>query len=201
MKHLILTVLVATLALCGCHRGPDPAAVFYSEVRSTNKINLARMSITKMAVVDDIDPSKAEGMKQMVAGMMDAVKVGSRRAAYSYDTYLTAFIDLSSLTPEDVKVDESTKTVILTLPDVQTEFSGRDVAFREDHYRVSGLRSEIDARERADIKEQMNASLKKEVEEDPAFRQRLASTGRAKAEAYFRSLLERDGYTAIINFK
>ncbi|MDE5887809.1 MAG: DUF4230 domain-containing protein [Muribaculaceae bacterium] len=46
-------------------------------------------------------------MKQMSAALIDAVKVGNRKAAYSYNTYLRAYIDLSGLPEEDVKVDEA----------------------------------------------------------------------------------------------
>lgn len=108
---------------------------------------------------------------------------------------------MSTLTPEDLKVDDAARTITLTLPAVQTEFAGRDMEIREDHYRVSGLRSHIDPKERAAVKEQMNRSLKDEVENKPVFRDRLTADARTKAEAYFKSLLGTDGYTVIVNFK
>ncbi|MDE6338440.1 MAG: hypothetical protein K2K97_01470, partial [Muribaculaceae bacterium] len=70
-----------------------------------------------------------------------------------------------------------------------------------DHYRVTGLRSEIDAKERAEIKEQMNTHLKQEVEEKSEFRSRLDAEARTKADAYFKTLLGGDGYNVIVNFK
>ncbi len=185
----------------GSRQGEQLQRHYLSEVKSVNRLVLAQMTISKMATIDDIDLSKADGMKQMAAGMLDAVKVGNRKAAYSYDTYLRAYVDLGDLTPEDLKVDEATKTITLTLPAVQTEFAGRDMEFREDHYRVSGLRSEIDAKERAEIKEQMNAALKNEVEEKSEFRGRLEAEARAKAATYFKTLLGRDGYDVIVKFK
>lgn len=193
--------MVAGMFLAGCHSREAQQRNYLSEVKSVNKLVLAQMTVSKMATIDDIDLSKAEGMKQMAAGMLDAVKVGNRIAAYSYDTYLRAFVDLSGLTPDDVKVDDASKTITLTLPAVQTEFAGRDMEIREDHYRVTGLRSEIDAKERADIKEAMNTALKHEVEEKSEFRSRLESEARAKADTYFRSLLGGDGYNVIVNFK
>ncbi len=199
-------ILTACTLLTGCQdsgsrQGDQLQRHYLSEVKSVNRLVLAQMTISKMATIDDIDLSKADGMKQMAAGMLDAVKVGNRKAAYSYDTYLRAYVDLGDLTPEDLKVDEATKTITLTLPAVQTEFAGRDMEFREDHYRVSGLRSEIDAKERAEIKEQMNAALKNEVEEKSEFRGRLEAEARAKAATYFKTLLGRDGYDVIVKFK
>lgn len=210
MNRLSTLVLTITLAagslLTGCQLldGMKETAEqrnYLSEVKSVNKLVLAQMTISKMATIDDIDLSKADGMKQMAAGLMDAVKVGNRKAAYSYDTYLKAYVDLSSLTPDDLKVDDATKTITLTLPPVQTEFAGRDMEIREDHYRVSGFRSEIDAKERAEIKEKMNTALKQEVEEKSEFRSRLEAEARTKAVAYFKALLGSDGYNVIVNFK
>ncbi|MDE7461230.1 MAG: DUF4230 domain-containing protein [Paramuribaculum sp.] len=210
MNRLSSFVLTITLAagslLTGCQLLDEMKETaeqrnYLSEVKSVNKLVLAQMTISKMATIDDIDLSKADGMKQMAAGLMDAVKVGNRKAAYSYDTYLKAYVDLSGLTPDDLKVDDATKTITLTLPPVQTEFAGRDMEIREDHYRVSGLRSEIDAKERAEIKEKMNTALKQEVEEKSEFRSRLEAEARTKADAYFKALLGSDGYNVIVNFK
>lgn len=207
LSTLILSIaLVAGLLMTGCRtmggtKETPQQRNYLSEVKSVNKLVLAQMTISKMATIDDIDLSKVDGMRQMAAGLMDAVKVGSRKAAYSYDTYLKAYVDLSSLTPEDIKVDDATKTITLMLPPVQTEFAGRDMEIREDHYRVSGMRSHIDAKERAEIKERMNTALKQEVEDKSEFRSRIEADARTKADAYFKALLGSDGYTVIVNFK
>lgn len=202
----LLSFIISLVFLSGCqylnnNEEAKQQRNYLSEVKSVNKLLLAQMTISKMASIDDIDFNKADGMKQLAAGLMDAVKVGDRKAAYSYDTYLRAFLDLSSLTAEDVKVDDANKTITLTLPPVQTEFAGRDLEIREDHYRVSGLRSHIDPKERAEIKEKINTALKKEVEEKSEFRSRLEAEGRMKADTYFKALLGTDGYNVIVNFK
>ena len=89
----------------------------------------------------------------------------------------------------------------VVLPAIKTEFEGRDLPIRENHYRVTGLRSRIDAKERAAIKEQMNESLKEEVRRNPAFQNHIKAEARRKAIAYFESLLSGEGYTADISFK
>ncbi len=203
LHHLIPALLLSLPAagLWSCAGEEQRDNVLFSEVKSVDKLILARMTVSKMATIDDIPLSEAEGLKQTSAALLDALKLGKRKAAYSYDTYLRAYIDLSSLTPDDVKVDESTKTVTLSLPPVMTEYLGRDMEIREDHYRVTGLRSEIDATERAALKEQMNTVLKNEVKNKPMFRNKLVTEAKAKAEAYFSSMLGKDGYKVIINFK
>ncbi|MDE7467632.1 MAG: DUF4230 domain-containing protein [Muribaculaceae bacterium] len=202
IKSIALAGVLCT-GICSCTNNAElrRERSYYSEVKSVNKLVLAQMTISKMATIDDIDLSKAEGMKQMAAGMLDAMKLGKRRAAYSYDTYLRAYVNLSELTPDDVQVDDATRTITLTLPPVHTEFAGRDMEIREDHYRVSGLRSEIDAQERAEIKEMMNKSLIDEVENKAQFRETLTAEARIKAENYFKAMLGNDGYNVIVKFK
>lgn len=195
------TAMLAVAIFSGCNTGDSMQNTFYSEVKSVNKLVLAQMTISKMATIDDLSLSEAKGLKQSVAAIGDAIKIGNRKAAYSYDTYMRAFIDLTNLQPTDVTVDESSKTITLTLPAIQTEYVGRDAEIREDHYRVTGLRSEIDAEERAKIKEQMNTALKTEVEQNPIFRDKLSMQARGKANTYFSSLAARDGYNVIVKFK
>lgn len=171
------------------------------DIRSVDKLVLSRMTISKMGVVRDrVDLSKAKGWKQMTAGLVDAVKIGSRKAAYSYDTYMRAYIDLSDLPADALEIDEDSATITLTLPEVKTEFEGRDIPIREEHYRVTGFRSRVDAEERADIKEKMNTRLKQEVASNPEFRDQLTRSARLKAESYFKALLARDGYTVVVRF-
>lgn len=193
--------VTGALSLGSCSKHDDAAARISSEVKAVNKLVLSQMTISKMASVSDIDFSKAKGLKQSAAAALDAVKIGDRKAAYSYDTYMRAYIDLSTFSDNDVKVDESAKTMTITLPAIQTEFAGRDAELREDHYRVTGMRSEIDAQERAEIKENMNTALKEEVESDETFRKTLTESAKTRGQRYFEDLASRYGYKATVNFK
>lgn len=200
MKRIFYTAILA-IVLAACSKSPDRSTIFYTELHSVDKLVLASMTITKMATIDDMSVSEAKGLKQTADALISKLKIGDRVAAYSYDTYLRAYIDMSQLTPGDISVDEATKRVTINLPPVQTEFAGRDQAMREDHYRVTGLRSAVDARERAEIKERMNAHLKHEVEEEDTFSAALEARARDKARRYFESLLAPAGYTVVITFK
>ncbi len=203
MKIFRILLWLPVLAMLSTSCADDKQGQIFTEVRSVDKIQLSRMTISKLATVDDLKLSEAENLKQALAALGDAVKVGSRVAAYSYDTDVTAYMDMSAFRPEDVVVDDRTRTITLNLPAIQTEFSGRDPGINEVHYRVTGLRSAIDPRERAAIKEQMNTALKHEVEDKPFFRDRLISSAKAKARTFFSSMLGsgEDGYTVVVNFK
>lgn len=199
-----MTLLIAASLLClaaACRRGDDGSRVFLAEVRSVDKLVLAQMTISKMATIDDLRLEDADGLKQTVEALGDAVKIGSRKGAYSYDTYMQAYIDMSAFSENDVDIDKASRTISMTLPPVQTELAGRDPGIREDHYRVTGLRSDIDSKERAEIKEKMNTALRAEIDRNPVFRDRLMEQARAKARAYFQSLGEAEGYTVTVDFK
>ncbi|MDE6010467.1 MAG: DUF4230 domain-containing protein [Muribaculaceae bacterium] len=189
MKRILYIITLSLLVslMAGCSRQKDDATAlpdFYEQVTSAQKMVLARMAVTKMAKTE----------------RTDWYKVGKRVAVYSYDTYLRAYIDLGRLSPADVVVDEASRTVRLTLPPVMVEPEGRDLQMRRVYENVGLLRSDIDARERAEIKERANASLMKELRENPAFTDELRSTAERKASAYFKTLFEAQGYTVTIDF-
>ncbi len=197
-KYLSIALV---LMLSACTKQTRADYNYVDELRSVNKLVLAQMTVSKMATIDDLPLDDARGIKQTAAAMLDIIKIGNRKAAYSYDTYLRAYVDMSQLSPDDVRVDHDARTVTITLPPIETEFEGRDITVKEDHYRVTGLRSNIDQYERAEMKEMMNASLKNEVESNPEFRRRLIREAQAKARAYFEALADNEGYTVIVDFK
>ncbi len=159
------------------------------------------MTLSKMATIDDIRLSEAQGLKQTASALLAAIKPGSRKAAYSYDTYLRAYIDLEKLTPADISLSADGKSMQLTLPAIEIEFTGRDAEIREEHYRVTGLRSEINADERAALKEEMNRLLKEEVRQNPAFTSRLTELAKTKAVTYFTQWGRSQGIDVSIRFK
>lgn len=197
-KYLSIALV---LMLSACTKQTRADYNYVDELRSVNKLVLAQMTVSKMATIDDLPLDDARGIKQTAAAMLDIIKIGNRKAAYSYDTYLRAYVDMSQLSPDDVRIDHDARTVSITLPPIETEFEGRDITVKEDHYRVTGLRSNIDQYERAEMKEMMNASLKNEVESNPEFRRRLIREAQAKARAYFEALADNEGYTVIVDFK
>lgn len=197
-KYLSIALV---LMLSACTKQTRADYNYVDELRSVNKLVLAQMTVSKMATIDDLPLDDARGIKQTAAAMLDIIKIGNRKAAYSYDTYLRAYVDMSQLSPDDVRIDHDARTVSITLPPIETEFEGRDITVKEDHYRVTGLRSNIDQYERAEMKEMMNTSLKNEVESNPEFRRRLIREAQAKARAYFEALADNEGYTVIVDFK
>lgn len=188
----LIFLLVAVL-LTSCHKEETiNASAFQSELRSVQKLVLARMTVSKMATIDDLKLDEAKGARQIASAVISAIKPGTRRAAYSYDTYLYAYIDLSGLDADDFRAIDS-KTIEITLPPIEIAYEGRDIEIREEHYRVTGLRSEINAAERAALKEEMNSVLKQEVENDSSYANSLKDNARKKLETYFTAFAENHG--------
>ena len=110
-------------------------------------------------------------------------------------------MDLGELRTGDVEVDEENKFVKITLPTIHTRYIGRDLGIKEEHLRVTGLRSSITPQERAEVKEVMNRTLKAEVQGNTEFSRRLEMEAKNKAREFFTLLLKNRGYESEITFK
>ena len=190
---IIVAVAVAALA-AGVWYAVQPRRQelrLFSELRDMQSLVLAEMSLNKVGEISD------EGATG-VAAVVNSLKIGKRVAVYSYNTYLEAYMDLSELTAADVAVDGRGRFAKLVL---RTRFVGRDMEVVEEHYRVSGLRSDVSPRERSQLKELMNASLKKEVEGNDEYRRMLTEQARAKAVGFFTALLRGRGYECEVSVR
>lgn len=176
--------VAAAMLVSSCNK-PAPVPDFYHELKSVDKMVFASMAINKVAKLETSDWYTA----------------GKRIAVYSYDSYMQAYIDLSRLQADDIVFDQESKTVKVTLPPVMTEITGRDMEMKKEYENIGLLRSDLTAKERAEIKEKANASFKAEVEDNPVFRQQLIEAATRKARQYFETLLEADGYTATVDFR
>ena len=185
MKQYLMGVVgLLMLGACSKTEQPDHTGI-YQEIKSGDKMVFASMAITKTARMES----------------SDWYTIGKRIAVYSYDSYMRAYVDLSAMQMDDIVYDEDAKTVRVTLPPVRTEIAGRDMEMRKEYENIGPFRSNLDSKERAEIKEKANASFKKEVEDNPEFRQQLVDAAERKARKYFETLFEANGYTASVDFK
>lgn len=185
MKSKILTLIALMAILLSSCAKTETNMELYQEIKSVDKLVFASMAITKTA--------KLESSQWYT--------IGKRIAVYSYDTYMDAYIDLSELQMDDLVFDENNKTVKITLPPVKTEITGRDMEMRREYENIGLLRSDLDSKERAEIKEKANASFKTEIEENPTFKEQITEAAKRKARKYFETIFEANGYTASIDFK
>lgn len=206
VKTVVAAVVAAVCLLsfsCGRETPPpheNDAGIMLRRVQASDRLVLARMRVTKMATVDDVPLDSARGVRQVIAALADAAKIGSRKAAYSYDTYLSAYVDLSETGEEDITVDESGRRVRIRLPEPEVRMEGRDAVIREDHYRVTGLRTAIGPAERAALKEKMNTSLREEVDGNDEFSRILVENAKRRGETFFRELFADLGYETSVEW-
>ncbi len=185
MKRIKILAMAGLLALMSLSCSKNDPAQLYQEIKSVDKMVFASMTITKIAKMES----------------SDWYTFGKRIAAYSYDTYMRAYIDLSALQMDDLVFDDDAKTVKVMLPPVVTEITGRDMEMRKEYENIGMLRSDLDSKERAEIKEVANTSLRAEIEYNPVFKEQLTEAAERKARKYFEAVFKANGYEANINFK
>lgn len=184
-RWIYFVAILCMVYITGCKKQDGIHTELYQEIKSADKMVFASMSVTKTAKTE----------------RSDWYKIGKRIAVYSYDSYLQAYIDLSSLQFEDLIFDDKAKTVRVNLPPVEVEIAGRDMEMKKVYENISPFRSDIDAKERAEIKEHANKSFLNEVNQNPMFRQKLTEAAERKARKYFETIFETNGYTPDITFK
>lgn len=176
-------MLLLLAAACGDSGVEKRDRELYQDLKSSDKMIFSTLSVTKTPRFDD-------------SGFF-----GKRIGVFSYDTYLRAYIDMSLLRESDIVFDDKARTVAITLPPVQVEFSGRDMNMRQEYQNVTGFRSNFDSKERAEMKEKANADLKKEVASNPVFHRVLKESAMRKARIYFNALFDANGYDATVSFR
>lgn len=88
------------IACSSSGRPPEPEKIDYvSSVRQVGKLQLSEMSLSKVGRISDPAFQEARTLKEKAEAMVDKMKIGTRIGVYSYQTYLSAYIDLSELSP------------------------------------------------------------------------------------------------------
>ncbi|MDE6299480.1 MAG: DUF4230 domain-containing protein [Muribaculaceae bacterium] len=194
-RLMIIIALCSLLTiLAGCGEKQEPVD-FYEQLHNVKRLELGRMTVRKVGMIED-PHTQTSGVIGKVESLLQPLKYGKRIGVYSYDTYLVAYIDLSRLQPGDVTVDEENKRVTVSLPPIEIMTDGREPELHEDHYRVTGMRSQITPQERAALKRRMAAEVKKEMENDTEGKNRLKQTAEIKAKGWVLRFLREQGYDA-----
>lgn len=198
---LYLLVSIMIMALSSCHKDENPTIDLCSRLQEVNRLELARMTIGKVGMISDPELKDTKTLEAKTYALINKMKIGTRIGVYSYDTYLTAYIDLGKLAPEDVIHDEENKIVRISLPPVEIITDGREPQLHEEHCRVTGFRSLISPKERAALKSQMAKEVKREISRDRGVYTQLRKSAEAKGKAWLTELLANWGYTAEITFR
>lgn len=195
-------ILLSGALLSGCSGGSGEREVdFRTMLADRAQLQLAEMSVSKVGRIADSSPDDAKGLMEKTRAIINSMKIGTRIGVYSYDTYLQASVDLSALEPGDVEVDEGKRHVSVTLPPIEIDYAGRDMQLREEHSRVTGLRSQITPEERARLKSAMAADLQREVAADPEIARQLRRAAEESAREFVAGMAAGYGYTSEVRFR
>ncbi len=194
--------LALTLLCSSCQKQEEtPSLDVYESLREVNRLELARMTVGKVGMVSDPaweDMNTLEGKARV---LLNSVKVGKRIGVYSYDTYVTAYIDLSKLRPDDIVVDRDAGTVDILLPRVEVCVEGRDPLLHEEHYRVTGMRSQITPQERAALKARMAKEVNNEIATSRKNVEALRKSAEQKARVWISGLTQDWGLASKVEFR
>lgn len=75
------------------------------------------------------------------------------------------------------------------------------MTMRKEYENIGLFRSELDSKERAEMKEKANESFVREVQENPQFKKQLTEAAQRKARKYFEAMCASAGYVASVRFK
>lgn len=193
---------MAMVAFISCNRHEEKVELdVYENLREVNRLELARMTVGKVGMVSDPEWKDVNTIEGKVQVLLNSVKVGKRIGVYTYDTYVTAYVDLTKLRPEDIVVDREAGTVDILLPPVEVMVDGREPQLHEMHYRVTGFRSRIRPDERAALKAQMAKEVNKELAASRKGMDALRKNAQEKARTWVVSMAEDWGLAAKVDFR
>lgn len=218
MKHIShIHTLAAALLLfwaSSCSNAAKESAEVYDTVHDLNELQVASATVTKIYTVRDPYYQDQENkpanldlidrLQRTLHVMEHTIKIGDRVGVYGLQCTYIAFIDISKISPDDIKVEKvnGIKYASITLPPVQVKALGNDFQTRIYHERHSGLRSGITESERTIMRkqasDQLNAELGKERNQDL---DALKKAGEGKAVEFFTTLLQNLGYSPKITIK
>lgn len=198
----IAVVTFAAASLSSCAEKEEKVELdVYENLREVNRLELAHMTVGKVGMVADPEWDDMKTLEGKARVLWNSMKVGKRIGVYSYDTYVTAYVDLSKLQPEDIVVNREAGTVDIVLPPVEIMTDGREPQLHEVHYRVTGFRSRIRPEERAALKAQMAKEVRRELATSRVGMEKLRKNAEDKARAWMVSLAENWDLAAHVEFR
>lgn len=134
---------------------PEPGAVL-SAVQQTGRLYVTQYTMRKIVTADDI--------KQIEGTILNRkykirLPVGDRKVAIPVDAVFKAYVDFSSIGPEDVEVSKSPRSVEITLPEPQVELISTTVDYAGIKEYRDGLRSRFSNEELSDFEKQGRAVM------------------------------------------
>ena len=185
MKLKILSFALALFTLASCTQEQveqklglrEQTTKKLSEMAAAGKLSTVEYTITKMVKASD-----------------DSTwKIGDRKILFSCNAYLEGGIDMARYDASKVIIDETTKSISLTLP--KAELISFNMPYNEvklQYEKVTGLRTTFGADERNHALQLGESSIRKSVEELG-----ILADAEKNARQFFTSMLKQLGYQTV----
>ena len=198
MKRSRLSLLLLFfLLLAGCGEGTPDEEVILGEIRSVQHFELTEMELTESFIIRG-SGTTIEGIRSLseAADYVDnLLRPGDRIGVYSFTHTAIAYLDLSRLSTDKVRVEG--KKVWLTLPPVEVKLAGRSPTLEVLHERVTGTKRPITSEERKKLQDEASQRTTARLRPGSATYDLLCRRGERQATAYFSGLLHARGYEMV----
>lgn len=121
-------------------------------------------------------------------------KIGDRKILFSCKAYLEGGVDMADYDASKTKIDETAKTIEMTLPKVKLlSFNMPIEEVKMKYEKVTGLRFKFSAKDRNKVLQQGEADIKNDIENIG-----IITDAKNNAQLFFTSMLKQMGYKQVI---
>lgn len=197
----LCTLFMSSLVLLsGCTDGrqKDSNAVV-GHLREVGKLELVEQRSEEVILISGSGESLSTigSLDDAFTYLDDLFRVGDRVGVYSFSHYAIAYLDLTELTTDDVRIHSGAKSVHLQLPKIQVEPIGRSGQIKLLHERVTGNRRPITTEERSKIQEKATQQALERLKPGSTNYNDLVRQAKDQAKSYFTGLLRSRGYEEV----
>ena len=190
-----LTILLAGMLLAllsACDGGGQEEWI--ETVRETGKLELAEAEEEQTFVIRDKEWADIKTLEEGLTHLSELLKPGDRIGVYSFRSYAIAYVDLSLLRDDDIRLDRERRLLRITLPAIVVESPGRSATLNVLHERVSGSKARITPAEKKALQDRASALFLEQLKPGTPLYEDLEERAKEKASAFFGALARANGY-------
>ena len=199
MRYIPIQIALLLALLISCTSEEQHKFVQPKELQEVGKLELIEYRTEEIFVISS-DQKRLKSIQSLedVGNYLSSLfEIGDRIGIYSFDFYSIAYINLYDLHDSDLQYDQESKSIQLTLPEIEIEPIGRGGTLKLLHERVNGNKKSITSEERQNMQRQAVSLAKQNLLPGTPKYQELVSKAQSKAQAYFTSILRSRGYEEI----
>lgn len=187
MKRIYLTLMVCLTFCCFSCKEKVP------ELTLQQKVAHKMSELTQMSELGSVEYTITKIVKASDDKQWNKKLFGNRKIAFSCTAYLKAGIDLSLLSVEDVQVDSTTKSAVVTLPHAKVlslNIPAEEITMV--YQKVSTTRCNFSSAERNELLRQGETDI---IESIPDLG--ILNVAEKNAQLFFKTMLSQMGFQSV----